>query len=32
VNRRLVAQAVEKGLGERDLSALAEFLRGGFSA
>ncbi|RPF37948.1 NAD(P)-dependent oxidoreductase [Streptomyces sp. TLI_185] len=27
-NRRLVGQAVEQGLGQRDLSALADFLRG----
>ncbi|MFF4359327.1 NAD(P)-dependent oxidoreductase [Streptomyces sp. NPDC001604] len=27
-NRRLVGEAVEEGLGRRDLSALAEFLRG----
>ncbi|MCH5670769.1 NAD(P)-dependent oxidoreductase [Streptomyces gilvus] len=32
VNRQLVGEAVEKGFGERDLSALAEFLRGGLSA
>ncbi|MFF4501211.1 NAD(P)-dependent oxidoreductase [Streptomyces sp. NPDC001401] len=28
-NRRLVGEAVAQGLGRRDLSALAEFLRGG---
>ncbi|NUP37575.1 MAG: NAD(P)-dependent oxidoreductase [Streptomyces sp.] len=28
-NRRSVAEAVEQGLGQRDLSALADFLRGG---
>ncbi|GAA3846380.1 NAD(P)-dependent oxidoreductase [Streptomyces coacervatus] len=28
-NRRLVGEAVEQGLGQRDLSALADFLRGG---
>ena len=27
-NRRLAAEAVEQGLGQRDLSALADFLRG----
>jgi 3-hydroxyisobutyrate dehydrogenase-like beta-hydroxyacid dehydrogenase len=30
-NRQLVGEAVKKGFGERDLSALAEFLRGGLT-
>ncbi|MFG2793958.1 NAD(P)-dependent oxidoreductase [Streptomyces sp. NPDC048419] len=30
-NRQSVGEAVEKGFGERDLSALAEFLRGGLT-